>query len=234
MVDYLFVSNKIEDFISDKVAASGAEGIVLGLSGGVDSAVVASLCTKALGADKVFGLILPSETNSPHDVSDAKEHARALGIEAKTIALKPIVESFLQHLEYDRRSVGNLTARIRMCLIYYHANKRNYLVAGTGNKSELSVGYFTKYGDGGCDMLPIGDLYKTQVYDLARFLDVSNRIIEKAPSAGLWSGQTDEGELGVTYKELDRVLSGEKSDIRVQRMVNASEHKRKAAEVCKI
>jgi len=233
-VDFLFVSKKIEDFIAKKVKGAKAGGVVLGLSGGLDSAVVAALSARALGPEKVLALIMPSPVNSPHDIEDAKALANKLGIYTKTIPLKTILAAFDEHLNLDKKAQGNLMARIRMSLIYYYANKMNYLVAGTGNKSEISLGYYTKYGDGGCDFLPIGDLLKTEVRELAKSLEIPKRIIEKPPSAGLWAGQTDENELGITYKELDLVLSGEKDDINIQRMVNNAEHKRKPPEVCKI
>lgn len=233
-MDYPLTSQKIEDFIYHSVEKAGARGIVLGLSGGVDSAVVATLSTRALGSDNVLGLIMPSPSNQPHDIDDANLIARHIEINTKIISLKPMIEAFQAHLEHDRLAMGNLTARIRMSLLYYEANHLNYLVAGTGNKSERIVGYFTKYGDGGCDMLPIGDLLKTQVWELARFLGVPQRIIDRVPTASLWPGQTDEGDLGISYEELDKILEGKKDNLKIQRMINASEHKRKPPEVCRI
>jgi NAD+ synthase len=234
-VDFLAIENKIEDFIADKVRGAGAKGVILGLSGGIDSAVVAALSARAIGAKNVLALIMPSPVNKKSDVDDAKALASELGIRIEIIPIKDIMKSFSASLKPDSKAEGNLMARVRMSLLYYNANHLNYLVVGTGNKSELSVGYFTKYGDGGCDMLPIGDLLKTEVYELARSLKIPEKIINKAPSAGLWAGQTDEAELGVTYEELDSVLSGKKGIyFKIQRMVNSAEHKRRAPEVCKI
>lgn len=227
-------SKKIAGFIKKKVKDAGAKGVVVGLSGGLDSAVVAKLSVKALGKDKVLGLIMPSPTTNLEDTKDAEEFARSLGIPYKKIPLQSILEAFRAFLELDRAAYGNLMARTRMMLLYYYANLNNLLVVGTGNKSELSIGYFTKYGDGGCDILPIGDLYKTEVRELAGKLGIPKKIIEKIPTAGLWDGQTDESDMGVTYEELDRVLSGKAKNKRVQQMVKASEHKRRMPEICKI
>jgi NAD+ synthase len=235
MVDFLSVEKRIGNFISEKLKEAGAKGVVLGLSGGVDSAVVAALSARALDKDCVLALIMPSPTNSPHDVEDAKSLADSLGIRKKIIPLKGILGAFSEQLPNDEKAMGNLTARIRMSILYYYANIKNYLVLGTSNKTELSVGYFTKYGDGASDALPIGDLYKTEVWGLARHLDIPRKITNKSPSAGLWPGQTDEDEMGVTYDELDKVLSGRKGIyFRIKRMVNASEHKRNPPEVCKL
>lgn len=242
-MDFLSAEKSIEAFILDKVKKAGARGVVLGLSGGIDSAVVAALAAKAVGPDNVLALIIPSPTNSQQDMQDAKDLAVKLGIHYKVLPTRPILEAFMQQLDRDEKAVGNLTARVRMCLLYYHANRLNYIVAGTGNKTELSIGYFTKYGDGGSDMLPIGDLYKRDVRDLARGMGIPKGIIDKPPTAGLWPGQTDEGEIGLTYKELDRILSGDISaagkaptpaELKVHKMAKSTEHKRKPPEVCKI
>ena len=233
-VDYPLIAKKIEDFIYSRLEKSGAKGVVIGLSGGVDSAVVAALSAKALGPAKVLGLLMPAPTNAFADIEDARLIASRLGIATKVISLKSILESFSANIASDQKAMGNLTARLRMCLLYYEANRLNFLVAGTGNKSELSVGYFTKYGDGGCDLLPIGDILKTQVWELAKFLGIPSRIINRVPTAGLWPGQTDEGELGISYKELDDVLLDKRENLRVRKMINMTEHKRKPPEACKI
>jgi NAD+ synthase len=228
------VAKKIEAFIKRKVKQSGARGVVIGISGGLDSAVVATLCARALGSDNILGLILPSHTNRHRDIEDAQDIAARLGISKEVLPLGSIQEQFNTMLRHDERAMGNLTARIRMCLLYYFANHFNYLVVGTGNKSEIAIGYSTKYGDGGTDMLPIGDLYKTDVKHLARYLKIPKRIINKKPSAGLWPGQTDEDEIGMTYEWLDKVLSGKAKSEKVDEMVRKSAHKRKMPEVCKI
>ncbi len=200
----------IESFVSHQLEASGRKGVVLGLSGGLDSALVAKLCVGALGAKRVLALGLP-EGRGGKDLEDARAWAKELGIEFRVVDIAPMVSSFDEHLKAgkaDRVARGNLRARTRMVVLYWVANTEDRLVMGTGNKSELLCGYFTRWGDGGADFLPIGDLYKTQVREMGRHLGLPNRILEKVPSAGLWPGQTDEGELGISYDELDRILLG--------------------------
>ncbi len=200
----------IESFIAHQVEASGRRGVVLGLSGGVDSALVAKLCAEALGADRVLALGLP-EGKGGTDLEDAGAYAKDLGIGFRVLDIAPFVaalDSGLRVKRADRVARGNLRARTRMLVWYYVANTEDRVVMGTGNKSELLTGYFTRWGDGGVDFLPIGDLYKTQVRAMARHLGVPRRIEEKTPTAGLWPGQTDAGELGISYDRLDRVLLG--------------------------
>ena len=233
-MNFLSAEKKIEAFISRSAKKAGAKGIVLGLSGGIDSSVVATLAARALGPENVLGIMMPSSVNQPQDIEDAKLVATKLGIKTKTISIQPMLDAFSSQLKPEKRAVANLMARIRMCVLYYHANTRNYLVAGTGNKSEISIGYFTKCGDGGCDILPIGELYKTQVRQLAKSMGIPKVIIDKVPTAGLWPGQTDEGEIGMTYEELDKALMGRRKDSRVTKMVASSQHKREPPEVCKI
>lgn len=233
-MDFLSAEKKIEAFISRNAKKAGAGGVVLGLSGGIDSAVVATLAARALGPENVLGIMMPSSVNQPQDLDDAKVLAKKLGIKTKVIPIQPMLDAFLSQLKPEKRAVANLMARIRMCILYYHANTLNYLVTGTGNKSEISIGYFTKCGDGGCDILPIGGLYKTQVRQLAKVLGIPKAIIDKAPTAGLWPGQTDEGEIGMTYEQLDNALAGKRKDSRVTKMVASSQHKRKPPEVYKI
>lgn len=200
---------KIEEFILKEVKKARASGVILGLSGGIDSAIVATLCKNAVGPEKVYALMMPSETNQSSDTSSAVALAEKLGINYKIISISDIEEVFLKTGMFDEfMSRANLKPRIRMTFLYGVANAKNYLVTGCGNKSELSTGYFTKFGDGGCDILPIGDLYKTQVYQLARRLEVTESIIQRIPTAGLWKRQTDEDEMGIKYKVLDKVLLG--------------------------
>lgn len=198
----------IVNFIKSKVSEAKTDGIIVGLSGGIDSTLVAHLACEALGNDKVFGIIMPSTTTPTEDKIHGIEIAQKLGIDYKEIAIDSILNEFLSmtQLEENKLAIGNLKARIRMSIIYYYANAKNYLVCGTGNKSELLIGYFTKYGDGACDIEPIGDLYKTEVYKLSRHLDVPEEILEKPPRAGLWNNQTDEDELGMSYDLIDQIL----------------------------
>lgn len=206
-IDEDAAEKKIIAFIKQKT--SPFSGVVVGLSGGIDSSVSAALSVKTLGPDKVHGLILPSKTTSPEDIKDAKDLAETLGIQYKTIDITGIYESINKvAFSKDRIGQGNIMARIRMILLRDYAHSKNLLVLGTGNKSELQIGYFTKNGDSGVDILPIGDLYKTQVRHLAKHLKISDSIITKAPTAGLWHGQTDEDEIGVKYETLDKILLG--------------------------
>ena len=244
---YQTIRNKLVAFIHQKVQESGVRGAVIGLSGGIDSALTAYLTVEALGADKVLGLLLPEKgITSEQDIDDAMEVVRLLGIEHKIIDISKVLNSFSFTIpDFNKNNLlagGNLKARTRMCILYYHANLMRRMVVGTGNKTELLLGYFTKYGDGGVDIEPIGGLYKTQVRALSRHIGVPARIIEKTPTAGLWPGQTDEGELGVTYEVADKILTmlvDEKSNIsdvklvfparqvdRLAALLKSNEHKR--------
>ncbi|ADG13732.1 NAD+ synthetase [Methanocaldococcus infernus ME] len=203
------MEEKILEFIRNVVKEANANGVVVGLSGGIDSSTTAFLCVKALGKDKVLGLILPEKTTRKEDIEDAKKVAEMLGIKYYIIDITDVLKAFGLYTptkEFEKIPDGNLKARVRMCVLYYYANKYNYLVAGTANKSEIYVGYGTKYGDLACDFMPIAHLFKTEVRELAKKLGVPKEIIEKPPSAGLWEGQTDEGELGVSYEILDKIL----------------------------
>jgi NAD+ synthase len=239
----------ITDFIKKKVSEANTRGVVVGVSGGVDSACVACLSKKALGADRVTGIIMPEKgTTRDEDVEDAISLCKKLGIGYKVIEINPFVDAFLEELgKGSEIAIANIKPRIRMIILYFFANSRNLLVMGTGNKTELSVGYFTKYGDGGVDILPIGDLYKTEVFKLAEFLGVPEKIIKKRPSAGLWRGQSDEEEMGITYEKLDRILKAVESGIesqidgiekeeieRVVKMIELSKHKRQMPPVAKV
>jgi len=213
-LDYENVKEQIVSFIKEQVEESGCKGVVIGLSGGLDSAVVTKLCILACGKDKVYTLTMPTSQNK-HSI-DAEDLAIIFKTKNSVIEISPILDIFSRassenvylniQMRKNRLVAGNTAARVRMILLYQLANSHNLLVAGTGNKSELMTGYFTKHGDGGCDMLPIGDLYKTEVKKLAKILGVPKSIIDKAPTAGLWENQTDEEELGITYKKLDIFL----------------------------
>ncbi len=209
--DYEYVVERIARFIREAVERAGVKGVVLGLSGGVDSATTAALCVKALGSERVEALILPdSETTPREDVEDAEALASQLKLTHHTIDIHGIYEAYGGSLPFHDPQAnvanGNLRARIRMTILYYYANLRGLMVCGTGDKSELLLGYYTKYGDGGVDILPIADLYKTQVRRLALRLGIPERIAMKPSSPRLWPGQMAEKELGVSYEVIDPVL----------------------------
>jgi NAD+ synthase len=207
-------TGSISSFIDEKMKESQTSGVVIGLSGGLDSSTTAYLCAKTIKSDKILGIIMPTVTTPSEDIEDAIIVAETLGIEYEIIHVDDLIAPFTDlciHTKdkgLDHRDIANanLKARIRMMILYYHANDLNRLVVGTGNRTELLVGYFTKYGDGGVDILPIGDLYKTEVRLLASQIGVPVEIIKKPPTAGLWAGQTDEEELGIKYEVLDRIL----------------------------
>ena len=236
-------AERISSWIRERVEEAGAEGVVLGMSGGIDSSVAAVLAKKALG-DGVLGVIMPCHSD-PTDLEHARLVAAKFGVETEYVDLTLVFDCLLEALPPgDRVAAGNLKARLRMAVWYYFANCRNYLVVGAGNKSEIKVGYFTKFGDSGVDLLPLGDLLKTQVWELARELDIPKEIIAKPPSAGLWEGQTDEGEMGISYEELDEILMAiESGDVggcnqealaRVRAMMAASQHKRDPIPICEL
>ncbi len=208
-LDWKKVTEIITGFIKGMVAGSGTKGVVVGLSGGIDSTVVAYLSVRALGKDSVYGLIMPDSNVTPEeDVRDAESIATNLGIRYWYRDISDIVEAYAtsDFFIQDKIAIGNLRARIRMSLLYYLANSRDLLVIGTGDRSEILIGYFTKYGDGGVDFLPIGDLYKTQVRWLGEWLGVPERIVKKPSSPQLWKGHKAEEEIGITYDRIDLIL----------------------------
>jgi len=239
--------NDIVNWLRQKAAAAPARGFVVGLSGGVDSAVVARLCQLATPG-QVVGLIMPCRSD-PRDEADARLVAETFGIAATRVDLEASYDALLAEARAavealptemrpaadeatTRVALGNVRPRLRMATLYYVANSLHYLVAGTGNRSEVTIGYFTKYGDGGVDVLPIGHLLKGQVRTLARDLGVPQSIIDKPPSAGLWLGQTDELEMGFSYVDLERYLSSGPEGVspalalRLERLIRTTEHKR--------
>ena len=207
-IDVEKTKRDIVEFVQNKVSEANADGLVVGLSGGIDSTVAAFLACEAVGKENVFGIVMPSTTTPTEDKLHGTTIAQQLGINYKEMAIDSILNEFLSvtQIQDDKMAIGNLKARIRMSIIYFYANSKDYLVCGTGNKSEILIGYFTKHGDGACDIEPIGDLYKTNVYELARYLEVPEEIINKPPRAGLWNNQTDEDEIGMTYELLDKIL----------------------------
>lgn len=219
-------------WIKNTVENAGAKGVVFGLSGGIDSAVVAALCKKAFPEDSL-GVIMPCYSN-PIDEEHAMLVAEAIGLRTKTVVLDNAFDAMkvcVGASENDPKlTIANIKARLRMITVYYNAGIYNYLVAGTGNRSELTIGYFTKYGDGGVDIMPLTSFVKREVVELARKLNIPEIVVTKPPTAGLWENQSDEQEMGMTYAELDNyILTGEGPEHvknKVDGMNRRSEHKR--------
>jgi NAD+ synthase len=247
-------TDAIVEWLRQQLARSGARGFVFGLSGGIDSAVVARLCQMAAPGN-VTGVLMPCHSD-PRDEADARLVADQFQIPTIRIDLAPSYDHFTNALQQAANALpkeqmpdaahastdlkaklplANVKPRLRMTSLYFVANTLNYMVAGTGNRSELSIGYFTKYGDGGVDLLPIGNLLKSEVRAAARDLGVPEPVIEKAPSAGLWLGQTDEAEMGFSYAELEDYLTKGPQTVspalamRIDRLMRGSEHKRALA-----
>jgi NAD+ synthase len=204
--DYNNISHKIEKFLSAYVSKSSAKGLVIGLSGGLDSSVVLKLSVNALGQSNVLGLVMPSDTTPQEDTDHAIDLARDLGIRYHLIDIYPIIQKFEEVLPVDKEARGNLMARIRMSLLYYYAGISGYLVAGTSDKSEIQIGYFSKFGDGAADIVPIAILYKTQVRVLAQYLGIPTIIVQKKSSPRLWENHLAEEEIGMDYELIDPIL----------------------------
>jgi NAD+ synthase len=222
-LDWEEVKTKITRFIRDYVEKVKANGIVLGLSGGIDSSTAAALSAMALGGDKVLGLMLPEkETYNLTDIMHAELVAEKFGIKTVTIDITPTLEALQKSIPIfdpeDKLCKGNLKARTRMLYLYYYANKLNLIVCGSSDKSEVMIGYFTKWGDVAADISPLMDLYKTQVRKLARHIGIPEEIIEKPPSPMLWPGQTAEGEIGLKYEVLDLILYGLEHFMKVEQI----------------
>jgi len=227
------LADRLALWIEERIKTAGLKGAVFGMSGGVDSSVVAVLCRSACG-DSTLGLLMPCHSD-PQDERHALAVAARFSIPTKKVALDAAYDMLLESIngggetDAERVARANLKARLRMLTLYFHANRLRYLVVGSGNRSELAVGYFTKYGDGGVDILPLGNLVKGQVKEMAASLGVPQEIIDKPPSAGLWHGQTDEGELGCSYDELDRLLTGgeisNRARAKIEQMTARSYHK---------
>lgn len=239
-------SERIAAWLRDRAHAASARGFILGMSGGIDSAVVARLCQIAMPG-RVLGVVMPCHSN-PQDERDALAAADASGLPIVRVDLASTYDAinldisaaagdatrhgFEADAARQKLAQANIKPRLRMTTLYTIGTAAGLLVVGTGNKSEITIGYYTKYGDGGVDLLPIGALVKSEVRELARELGVPAAIIEKAPSAGLWAGQTDEGEMGFTYDELQRFIEDGPTAVRaetaarIQRLASASQHKR--------
>lgn len=204
--DYSSIDKTIEEFLKNQVYKNNANGLIFGLSGGVDSAVTGYLCHRAL-PDKTMTLLLPDSKISPKsETEDAIKIVEELKLDYKLIDISPIVSQYSKYLEPSERALGNLRARIRANLLYYYANLKKYLVVGSSDKSEFLIGYFTKFGDGSADILPIVSLYKTQVRKIGEFLGISQSILSKKSSPNLWHGHVAEEELGMSYEEIDSIL----------------------------
>lgn len=247
----------IEDFIKTEVNNSRMKGVVLGVSGGIDSAVVAGLASRALGPKNVLGIFMPAKVTVTEDYKHVEALQKQFGFEMISLHIGEISEAFLGTVnEKDpsntkKMEIANIFPRIRMTILYYHANKKKSLVIGTSNKTEILIGYSTKFGDSAADINPIGDLYKFQIREIAKNIGVPSEIIEKPPTAGLWKGQTDEEEIGMSYNQLDNILMGlekfetieeiaKELDIelkmvnKIQDRINASEHKGRLAKILKL
>jgi NAD+ synthase len=212
-LEWLDVETKITRFIKDYMEKSEAKGIVLGLSGGVDSCTVAALSTKAVGGSKVLGLMLPErETRNTKDIEHAKLVAKKFKLKSQMCDITPTLDAFYNSIPIfdpsERICKGNVKARTRMIYLYYYANKLNWIVCGSSDKSETMMGYFTKWGDVAADIYPIMDLYKTQIRQLAKHVGVPQEIVTKPSTPGLWPGQVAETELGIKYEQLDLILYG--------------------------
>ncbi len=238
------VQRIITQFLSTYLDQANAKGYVIGLSGGLDSSLTAALAVDALGPGKIQAFTMPGPTSTEDDGALAQHLADDLDLSLKTAPIGPATDALLEGFENPTREIkGNIQARLRMTLLYAHAQKTHRLVLGTGNKSELLTGYFTKHGDGGADLLPLGDVYKTQTRHIARQMRIPQPILDRPPTAGLWSDQTDEDDLGYPYDTLDVILSGieqqhptpkianeahvDETDIqRVRRLIDQTQHKR--------
>jgi len=250
--DEAFVEEVLTEFIREELLKAGFKRAVVGLSGGVDSALSTFLAAKALGAENVVAVAMPYKTSSPSSLEDARLVAKTLGVRYEEIDITPQIDAYYERFpDASPLRRGNKMARERMAVLYDVAQREKALVLGTSNKSELLIGYSTRWGDGAHDLNPIGDLYKTQVWQMASFVGVPERIVKKPPSADLWPGQSDEGEIGISYQTLDQILLAY-VDLRLQRreieklgfepelvgrvlsMVRTSQYKRKMPIICKI
>jgi NAD+ synthase len=246
--DYSSITETIEKFLADQIEKNHAKGVVLGLSGGIDSAVLSYLCKRKL-KEKTLAIIMPDTTITPKiETEDALKIIALTGIEYKLIDIKPIINEYSMYLEPNDKSRGNLRARVRTNILYYYANVKNYLVLGSSDKSENLIGYFTKFGDGASDITPIISLYKLQVRELAKYLNVPDNVISKKSSPHLWKYHEAEKELGLPYEEIDSILyclfdkklsveeTQEKTQIeksvieKIQKLNINSEHKRLTAQ----
>ena len=246
------VHNELVEFLRENFKKAGFSKAVLGLSGGIDSALVAYLLRDALGKENVLAIMMPYKSSNPDSLNHAKLVVENLKINSKTIEITDMIDAYFKNeKEATSLRMGNKMARERMSILFDYSSKENALVVGTSNKTEIYLGYSTQFGDSACALNPIGDLYKTNIWDLSRYLKIPNELIEKKPSADLWEGQTDEQEMGLTYKETDQVLyrmleenktaeevlaEGFNKDLvdNIVRRMNRSEYKRRMPLIAKI
>lgn len=246
------VHNELVEFLRENFKKAGFSKAVLGLSGGIDSALVAYLLRDALGKENVLAIMMPYKSSNPDSLNHAKLVIEDLKINSKTIEITDMIDAYFKNeKEATSLRMGNKMARERMSILFDYSSKENALVIGTSNKTEIYLGYSTQFGDSACALNPIGDLYKTNIWDLSRYLKIPNELIEKKPSADLWEGQTDEQEMGLTYKEADQVLyrmleenktveevltEGFNKDLvdNIVRRMNRSEYKRRMPLIAKI
>ena len=228
--DYAKIQQDIEVFLRNSVSQNKSDGVIFGLSGGIDSTVVAYLAAKIFGK-RALALVMPDSTVSPsNETSDALKVVGELELDYKLIDIDVIHKVYSNHLEPDERALGNLRARIRANIIYYYANLKNFLVLGTSDKSEYSIGYFTKFGDGCADLLPISKLYKTQLREFAKMLGVPDNIITKKSSPNLWKEHIAEEELGITYEEIDSILYCLEKRLTIDEIIKKTEIKKESVE----
>ncbi len=236
------LAKTIQEWLKKKIEGSGRRGGIVGLSGGIDSAVVAALLKKVCGF-QMLAVIMPCHSQE-NDVKDAYKVAESLDFPHILVDLTPVYDALVKSVssavddDFEVLPLANAKPRLRMTTLYMLGQQRRYLVCGTGNKAELTIGYFTKHGDSGVDVLPLGDLLKQEVRELARYLEIPEEIIAKPPSAGLWKGQTDEGEIGFSYDLIDKYLAGGDVPVevkdKIEEMNRRSSHKRDVPPVCVI
>ncbi len=251
-IDLKTTHKVITEFIKDSVYKNGFKRGIVGVSGGIDSALILKLTVDALGSNNVFALLMPYKLSSKSSLADGKELCEILKVDYEIIDISPSVDAYFERFPAENKvQIGNKCARERMSVLYDFSTRKKALVIGTSNKSELLIGYSTLWGDSAAAFYPIGDLYKTQVFELAKYLEIPEKIINKKPSADLWKDQTDEGEIGITYKILDEILYqmidlrkniddiillGYSRDNveRIKRMIINSQYKRTFPPVCKL
>ncbi|MFQ9980222.1 MAG: NAD+ synthase [Finegoldia magna] len=231
-MNYAKLCEDLTKWIKEEVESANLKGAVFGISGGIDSAVLACLCKKAFG-DNALGLIMPIKSD-PKDEEDARTLAKAINLKFRKVDLNESYDALIGTFEKNsvEMAASNIKPRLRMITLYYYAQNNEYMVLSGSNRSEFMTGYFTKYGDSGADLMPLLNLYKTDIFEMAKVLGIPDVIINKKPSAGLWEGQTDEDEFGFTYEELDNYLmnnSNTKSKDLIDKKIKQSEHKRNFA-----